>query len=223
MVATTDFLGRLDEETRAELMAQTTRYRLGKGEFVFCVSDPVDTVHFLLSGRIKTCKFTADGREVILWFGFPGEVFGLIQSPHHKGRMVSVETCEPCEIARMSSNSFQDFLGSRPKVSQLLVQIVASRLGMLANRLVYFAADDAETRIAKLLVNLDARYHNSGSGSEQPIGLTHQEIADLTGVQRQTATRILGRLAKCGALSMRYRRISIRDHDLLSRFTASQR
>lgn len=223
MVATTDFLGRLDEETRSSLMAQTTRYRLGKGAFVYCISDPADTVYFLLSGRIKTCKFTPDGREVILWFGFPGEVFGLIESPHHKGRMVSVETCESCEIARMSSNGFRDFLGSRPEVSQLLVQIVASRLGMLANRLVYFAADDAETRIAKLLVNLDARYHSSGGRVEQPIGLTHQEIADLTGVQRQTATRILGRLAKCGALSMRYRRISIRDRDLLSRYSAGNR
>lgn len=223
MTATTDFLGRLDEKTRAELMSQTTRYRLGKGDFVYCVSDPGDTVHFLLSGRIKTCKFTLDGREVILWFGFPGEVFGLLEPPHHKGRMVSVETCEPCEIARISSSSFQNFLGTRPAVSQLLVQIVASRLGMLANRLVYFAADDAETRIAKLLANLDARYHNSGSGVEHPIGLTHQEIADLAGVQRQTATRILGQLAKCGALSMRYRRISIRDRNLLSRFTAGRR
>lgn len=223
MVATTDFLGRLDEKTRTELMAQTTRYRLGKGAFVYCISDPGDTVHFLLSGRTKTCKFTADGREIILWFGFPGEVFGLIEAPHHKGRMVSVETCEPCEIARMPSSGFRDFLGSRPEVSQLLVQIVASRLGMLANRLVYFAADDAETRIAKLLVNLDARYHDSGGSAEHPIGLTHQEIADLTGVQRQTATRILGRLAKCGALSMHYRRISIRDHDLLSRFSAGHR
>ncbi|MBX3664709.1 MAG: Crp/Fnr family transcriptional regulator [Burkholderiales bacterium] len=223
MVATTDFLGRLDETTRAALMAQATRYRLGKGAFVYCVSDPGDTVHFLLSGRTKTCKFTPDGREIILWFGFPGEVFGLLESPQRKGRMVSVETCEPCEIARMSSGSFRNFLGSRPEVSQLLVQIVAFRLGMLANRLVYFAADDAETRIAKLLVNLAARYHGSGDGPEPSIGLTHQEIADLTGVQRQTATRILGRMAKCGALSMRYRRISIRNHDLLSRFTAGPR
>ncbi len=223
MVATTDFLGRLDETTRAALMAQATRYRLGKGAFVYCVSDPGDTVHFLLSGRTKTCKFTPDGREIILWFGFPGEVFGLLESPQRKGRMVSVETCEPCEIARMSSGSFRSFLGSRPEVSQLLVQIVAFRLGMLANRLVYFAADDAETRIAKLLVNLAARYPGSGKSPEPSIGLTHQEIADLTGVQRQTATRILGRMAKCGALSMRYRRISIRNHDLLSRFTAGPR
>jgi len=69
---------------------------------------------------------------------------------------------------------------------------------------------------------LDARHHNSVNGSAQPIGLTHQEIVDLTGVQGPTTTRILGRLAKCGALSMHYRRISIRDRDLLSHFTAIQ-
>ncbi|MBI4381622.1 MAG: cyclic nucleotide-binding domain-containing protein, partial [candidate division NC10 bacterium] len=65
-----------------------------KGAFVFRVSDPGKSVYVLLAGRIKTYKIAPSGREVILWFGFPGEVFGLVESPHHRGRMVTVETCE---------------------------------------------------------------------------------------------------------------------------------
>lgn len=219
-MATTDFLGRLDEETRGELLARSTRRQFGKGAFVYRVSDPGDAVYLLLAGRIKTYKLTPDGREVILWFGFPGEVFGLVEAPHHKGRMVSVEACEPSELAEISSTKFRDFLGVHPEVSQMLVQIMASRLGMLANRLVYLMADDAEARIAKFLVDLAARYHGAADEAARPIGLTHQEIADITGVQRQTATRILGRFTERGALSVRYRRISIRDRALLSRFAS---
>lgn len=220
-MVTTNFLDKLDAETRTTLLSGATHRRLGKGIFVYRVSDPGDSVYFLLSGRIKTYKLTPDGREVILWFAFPGEVFGLVESPHHKRRMVSVETCEPCEIAETPSKKFRAFLDARPDVSQLLLQIVASRLGMLANRLVYFMADDAEARIAKLLVDLAARYHPAAD--KVPVGLTHQEIADITGVQRQTATRILGRLTERGALSVHYRRISIRDRELLSRYAARSR
>jgi len=219
-VATTDFLGRLDDETRNALLGKAARRRLRKGGFVFRIGDPGDAVFVLLSGRIKTYKIAPNGREVILWFGFPGEVFGLVETPHHKGRMVSVEACEASEVAEIPSAKFREFLAAHPEVSQLLIRIIASRLGMLANRLVYLMADNAEARIAKLLVDLAARYHDPKDGAEHPIGLTHQEIGDITGVQRQTVTRILGKFTERGALSVRYRKISIRDRDLLARYAA---
>ena len=219
-MATTDFLGRLDEASRGALLARATRRQLSKGAFVYRVSDPGDAVYLLITGRIKTYKLTPDGREVILWFGFPGEVFGLVEAPHHKGRMVSVEACESSELAEISSAKFREFLVAHPDVSQILVQIMASRLGMLANRLVYLMADNAEARIAKFLVDLAARYHGAADDAAGPIGLTHQEIADITGVQRQTATRILGRFTERGALSVRYRKISIRNRALLSLYAS---
>ena len=217
-VATTDFLGRLDEDTGGSLLARATRRPLRKGAFVYRIGDLSDAVYLLLAGRMKTYKIAPSGREVILWFGFPGEVFGLVETPQHKGRMVSVQACEASEVAEISSAKFREFLAARPHVSQLVIQIVASRLGMLANRLVYLMADNAEARIAKLLVDLAARYHDPKDGAEYPIGLTHQEIADITGVRRQTATRILGKFTDRGALSVRYREISIRDRDLLARY-----
>jgi CRP-like cAMP-binding protein len=216
-VATTDFLGRLGATARGALLAHATRLRLRKGAFVYRVGDPGDAVYVLLAGRIKTYKIAPSGREVILWFGFPGEVFGLVESPHHMGRMVSVEACE---VAEIPNPRFRAFLATHPEVPPLLIQIIASRLGMLANRLVYLMADNAEARIAKLLVDLAARYHDPHDGAEQPIGLTHQEIADITGVRRQTVTRILGRFTERGALLVRYRGIRIRDRDLLARLAA---
>ena len=81
-MATTDFLGKLDADTRAALLAQATRRRLRKSAFVYRIGDPGDAVYLLLSGRIKTYKIAPNGREVILWFGFPGEVFGQIGRAH---------------------------------------------------------------------------------------------------------------------------------------------
>lgn len=217
---TTDFLGQLDAVARSALLAEAAHRSLRKGDFVFRVGDSGDAVFVLLAGRIKTYKIAPSGREVILWFGFPGEIFGLVETPHHKGRMVNVEACEKTEIAEVPLARFREFLAAYPEVSQLCIRVISSRLGMLANRLVYLMADNAEARIAKLLVDLAARYHDTKGDAEQPIGLTHQEIADITGVQRQTVTRILGRFTQRGALSVRYRKISIRDRELLARYAA---
>ncbi len=220
LMTNTDFLGQLDTDRRAEFLALGTPFRLRKGQFVFRIGDAGDAVFALLSGRIKTCKISPGGREVILWFGFPGEVFGMVDTPHHKGRMVHIQTCEQAELVKIEGAHFRRFLALHADVAQTCIRVMASRLGMLANRLVYLMADDAEARIAKLLVDLANRYHDPKDGVEHPIGLTHQEIADITGVQRQTATRILGKFTQRGALVMHYRKILIKDRELLTRYAA---
>lgn len=219
-MSTTDFLGQLSPNHQQALLAVATRHRLRKGEFIFRAGDPGDAVFVLLAGRVKTYKIAPNGKEVILWFNFPGEMFGFVETPHNKGRMVNIQTCEKTEIAKVSGANFRELITAHAEISQLCFRVVASRLGMLANRLVYLMNDNAEARIAKFLLDLAARYHDTSSATEHPIDLTHQEIANISGVQRQTVTQILGKFSKRGALSMRYRSISIRSHDLLARYAA---
>lgn len=219
-MSTTDFLGQLSEIHRDALLARATRHRLRKGEFIFRAGDSGDAVFILLAGRVKTYKIAPNGKEVILWFSFPGEMFGFVETPHNKGRMVNIQTCESTEIARIPGADFRNTISTHAEISQLCVRVVASRLGMLANRLVYLMNDNAEARIAKFLLDLVAHHHDPASDEEHLIDLTHQEIANISGVQRQTVTRILGKFSRRGALSMRYRHISIHDYDLLARYAA---
>jgi CRP/FNR family transcriptional regulator len=133
--------------------------------------------------------------------------------------MVSVQACEATEVAEIPHARFQAFLDAHPPASRLCLQAVMFRLGMLANRLVRLTADDASTRVAKLLMDLALRYGNQ-AGSDVPVAITHQEIADITGVQRQTVTRIVGDLTMCGALTARYRKIIVTDRDVLAEYAA---
>lgn len=219
-MAPIDFLGQLDAHTREELLARGRRQTLKKGDYVFRVGDKGDSVFLLLRGRAKTYKISPEGREVILWFCFPGELFGLAAHPHQKGRMVTVQACELSEVAELPHSRFQAFLDSHPEVSRRCLQAVAFRLGMLANRLVRLMADDAAARIAKLLLGLAVRYGGENDAESVPLAITHQEIADITGVQRQTVTRIVGDFTTAGALSGRYRKIIIKNRELLAEYAA---
>jgi CRP/FNR family transcriptional regulator len=218
-VAPTDFLGQLDVAVREALLACTRRRTLRKGEYIFRVGDEGDSVFLLLRGRAKSFKLSPEGREVILWFCFPGELFGLAAHPHQKGRMISVQACEQSEIGELSHAAFESFLISNATVAKLCMQAMAFRLGMLANRLVRLAADEAPARVAKLLIDLGMRY--GGESETAPLSITHQEIADMTGAQRQTVTRILGEFASSGAIAARYRKIVITNRELLATYAAS--
>lgn len=219
-MSATDFLGHLDAASRAELLSCGRKRHVQKGEFVFRVGEKGDSVFVLLTGRAKTYKLAPDGREVILWFSFPGDIFGLVAHPHAKGRMVSVQACEPSAVVEVPNTLFEGFLRTHPEAAHLRFQAVAFRLGMLANRLVHLTADNAAVRIAKLLLDLAARYGDQTSRGGMSLRITHQEIADVTGVQRQTVTRVLGEFTARGALSVRYRRIGIVDLERLSTYAA---
>ena len=220
-MAPTDFLGQLDAPARGALLACVRRRPLRKGEYIFRVGDEGDSVFLLLHGRAKSFKLSPEGREVILWFCFPGELFGLAAHPHQKGRMISVQACEQSEIGELSHAAFDSFLTSNATIAKLCMQAMAFRLGMLANRLVRLAADEAPARIAKLLIDLYMRYGSEGDATSAPLPITHQEIADMTGAQRQTVTRILGEFASSGAIDARYRKIVITNRDLLAAYAAN--
>lgn len=218
----TDFLGKLEPHVRDALLDQARRRRLKKGEYAFRVGDEGNSAFLLLHGRAKTYKVSPEGRDTILWFCYPGELFGIAAHPHALGRMVSVQACEPSEICEITQTRFDSFLDAHPVAAKLCLQAVAYRLGMLASRLVRLTADDAAARVAKLLIDLTVRYID-GHGAEAPVvGITHQEVADITGVQRQTVTRIIGELTTCGALRARYRKIIITDRRRLAEYAAAQ-
>lgn len=218
--AATDFLGQLGTRERADLLKLAHCRGFRKGELVFRARDRGNGVHLLLSGRLKFYRLAPNGREVILWFCFPGEVFGMSEVIRSKGRRVNVEACEDTRVAILPEATFNRFLDEHPDASRLTRRVLSARLGILTNVLVNLVTDDARMRIAKLILHLGERYGTRrGEEIALQIPLTHQEVANMTGVNRQTASRILGDFRRDGLLSINHRRIRIESEQRLAGVT----
>lgn len=212
-----DFLGSLDHAERDALFSLGARRAYAKGEAVFRAGDPGAHVYFLETGRVKIFQAADSGREVILWFCLPGEIFGLAEVARGGGRVVSAFACERSTVLAVPQETFKGFVASRPKAALLSMQVLSSRLRGLSDVMVNLVADDVDTRIAKLILRLGARYgRRDGRVIHLDIPLTHQEIADMVGTTRQTATSTLSRLKKQGVLSIDTHRIDIESEELLT-------
>ena len=100
------------------------------------------------------------------------------------------------------------------------MQVLSSRLRVLGEMFVNLVADDVNTRIAKLILRLSARYGTRvGKEVFLNIPLTHQEIADMVGTSRQTVTSTLSVLKRQGVLSIDNHRIHIESEELLNELT----
>ncbi len=179
--------------------------------------------YILLSGRLKFFRLAPSGREVILWFCFPGEIFGMSEVPAGKGRRVNVQACEDSEVAVVPDAAFNRYLEHHPNAGRLCRQTMAARLGLLTNTLVNLVADDAYAKVAKLILHLGLK-HGTRQGKALTLDapFTHQEIANMSGVNRQTVTRILGDLQRKRILSLARRRIRIENDETLNELIHAQ-
>lgn len=221
--AASDFVGHLSAADREALAALGQRRTYAKGDHVFLAGEPGAHVYFLESGRVKIYQAAGSGRDVILWFCLPGEIFGLAEVARGGGREVSAQAGEASVVLAVAQESFRQFVAARPQAALLSMQVLSARLRGLSDVLVNLVADDADTRIAKLILRLGARYGVRSAGTiHLEIPLTHQEIADMVGTTRQTVTSALSRLRKQGVLSVGSHRIHIESEELLTGYTHHQ-
>lgn len=185
---------------------------LNKGDFVFRSGDNTGSAYFLKSGKIKVSQSVSNGKEVILWFCFGGDVFGLAEAVQFGEREVSAQACAPSEVLCITQESFNHFLFENPQIMFLLLQIMSSRLRSLSESLVNVAGEKVDIRFARLICWMCTRYgQNKEDEVSMNVQLTHQEIADMIGATRQTVTTLIGKLKKEQVLEIRDHTIHIVD------------
>lgn len=212
-----DLLARMSTQDAEDFgrIAQLQHY--AKNEFIFHAGSLDKNIYFLRSGRVKIYQPADCGKEVILWFCFPGEMFGFAEVAQGGDRVVNAVAGEASAVLYISQSQFTEFLQTHPAVSLLVMQVLSCRLRILGEVLVNLVNDDAQTRIMKLILRLGARYGVRVGPDELhlSIALTHQEIADMVGASRQTVTSVLGQLQRRGLMRLENRRIHIESPELL--------
>ncbi len=218
----TDFLARLTSADAQDLDRAGQRKLFAKHEFIFKAGNPGRHVYFLQQGRVKICQPATEGKDVILWFCFAGDMFGMAEVAQGGGRVVHAQACEASEVLVLSQTELTEYLKTHSAAALLIMQVLAGRLRALGDVIVNLINDDAQTRIIKLILRLATRY---GVRVDQDIHLniqlTHQEIADMVGTTRQTVTSVLSLLQRQGLVRLENRRIRIDSMELLDGMTST--
>ncbi len=211
-----DFLARMEPREREALLALAEPQSCRRHGFVFQAGSAGENVYVLLSGRIKIFQLSPVGREIIQWFCFPGEVFGLAEMPRGGRREVYAQACADSEVLSIPKERFRSFLIESPSTAMLVIDLLSCRLRTLGDMLLNLTADDVMSRVIKLLTRLAARYGKRVDADFRlDIDLTHQEMADMIGTSRQTVTSALGSLKRRGILRVQNHAIYIQKPELL--------
>jgi len=181
-----------------------------KDEYIFQAGTACNNIYLLNTGRIKLYRLSSSGKEIIQWFCFPGEIFGLAELSSSKQRRIYAQCCEECEVTTIPLAHFKSLLANSPEIAYQIVMQLSLRLKIVGDTLLNFATDNTRSRIIKLLIRLNMRFGKQyNNGSLIDITLTHKEIADMIGSCRQTVTSLMGDLKRDGYLELINHRIHI--------------
>lgn len=207
------FEGIPGEDVRAVLaLARRSTYR--RGEVVFHHHDPADAVHLVAKGRFDVRITTAHGDVVALAIRGPGETFGEIAVVTGAERSATVTALEQGETLVLRSSELRRLAQAHPSVGEVLVRILAEHVALLSERLVEAYTVDAETRVARRILELGRIY---GGPSPVAIPLIQEEIAALAGVSRATVNRVLRVAEQRGLVELSRGKTVLRDQEGMAR------
>jgi CRP/FNR family transcriptional regulator len=161
--------------------------RVETDEFVFWDGDAPDSFYLLAEGKLKVIKHSSLGKEFIIAFFGPGEMFGEVAVLENRPYPASAQAVEDSLVLVISRQDFLLFLSKRPEVALKIIGVLGGRLREAQSRLSDLAGERVAQRLARTLLMLSAKL-----GSSLPF--TRQEIADMSGTTTETAIRFLSSL-----------------------------
>ncbi len=174
------------------------------------------SVYFIIDGWVKIRTYNLEGKEVTLNILGKGELFGEMAALDEVPRSTDVITLTTTIIGSMPSQDFVKLLQTEPMAGVRLAQLMARRLRQI-NRRLRLRESDSQSRVADTLLFLaEGQGTKAESGMDIP-NLPHRELSSLSGLARETVTRVLTRLEKKGLIKRDQDTICIPDLSALER------
>lgn len=187
---TIPLFGALPKDVQKSLTEHSIQTTRAIGTILFRVGEKVDSVLIIRKGRIKLCKYDADGNEYILDIIHDGDAIWenlFLENAVFPYSAVCLSKVDLCEIKK---SEFIQFLADRPSIAMNLISLLSLRLKDSNEKALLLSIRDPKVRLAGFLLDRDTRC----VGPE--IKLKLEDIAASIGLRPETVSRNLSRFEK---------------------------
>jgi len=209
----------LKQDSMMELNKLAQEKEIGKNQPIYFPNEPSSSIFFLKTGRVKISRYSDDGKEIIMAFINPGEVFGEMSYFGEGERTDIAISVDPSYICAINKDEFARFIERNPALNLKLTKIFGLKLKSYSERIEDLVFKDAKQRVISFLVKLSEE--NGKQVGDQifvkPF-LKHQDIADLTACARQTVNDVLTDLREKNTIDFDRKKLIINDTSKLKSF-----
>jgi CRP-like cAMP-binding protein len=163
----------------------------------------------LMEGRLQGVDVTLDGREAGLYFVEPNDFFGELAVVDRLPTHEYVISLAPSRFITVHANIISQLLNEIPQVAAIINARLAQRLREALVQRTLLTMSSPMQRVCAQLIQLTIK----SPGGDQVIALTptHQEIAIMINVTRETVTRVFQKLQSDGVIIRDGNALQIKD------------
>jgi CRP/FNR family transcriptional regulator, cyclic AMP receptor protein len=172
-----------------------------KSDLIFREGEPAERLFLIDRGKVKLSILGHSGQEMLIGVLGRGQIFGELAVIDRGPRAMDARAMEDTQVHWLASDVFWTMLENHPALARRLLELMARRLrraDQTSQDLVFF---DAPTRLARRLLEL-AEEHGEHVGDGQAIRITVRvtqgEMAQMIGVARESANRLIASFAERG-------------------------
>jgi CRP/FNR family transcriptional regulator, cyclic AMP receptor protein len=173
-----------------------------RGTVLFAEGQPSRGVFILCSGRVKLFTASSNGKTFVLRLADPGEILGLAGTLSSRPYEAWAEAIQPTRTHFVERRDLVHVMRRHGEVAvQMAAQLGESYYSAIAGVRVMGHSRSASQKLATFLLDW---WEGNGRFCDRDAGalftLTHEEIAEVIGVSRETVTRALSRFKKKGLI-----------------------
>lgn len=177
-----------------EIAASTTLKSFAKREVV--LNKGGDSAHllFLLEGRLQATDFTLDGKEVVLYFIEEGDYFGEIAMLDGLVQPEIMVAHKKSQVVMIPNAVIRGVILSQPAMTEAITTGLAKRIRAQSEQRQILSINNPMQRVCSQILSMQtpSRGRDVSPPSEWVLAdpPTHQELAMMVNLSRETVTRV---------------------------------
>ena len=183
-----------------------------KKQIVYYEGDRATGAYLIISGKVKTIKMNADGRELMTGMYETDDFLGFNAILYNETYIDSATVLEDSELCFFPKAQLEELLQFYPDVAGKFLKILSKDLRDKDIQLLDLAYQSARKRIAESILRL----FQHDTTDEESISISRDDLAAMSGTACETVSRTLTEFKNEGLIQRKGSHISILDYKRIS-------
>ena len=211
ILSTVPYLTADDDDVMETIASQAVRQTVDTDQVVFLEGERNDALYIVQDGWLKVVKFSVDGRELVLHYVGPGEVFNTISVFVESTNPATVIALEPATVWVVRREVILQLLDEQPKIARHIIQHMAEHIQRLVLTVEDLSLRTIEARLARYLLE-----QSPDELMQRPRWATQAEMANRLGTVPDVLHRALQSLVKANLIRVERHQIQILNREALA-------
>jgi len=186
-----DILKKLPESALSQLASHASLRKFSRRGVVLNAGQKEESLCFLFEGRLQGVDFTLDGREVGLYFVEPGDFCGELGLFDNKEQPEYVMALTRSQVVYVPMNALQNVMFDSRAMMEALCARIAGRVRLMSAQRSLLGVPNIQQRVCgQLWMLVPEEDKQDVETAAIPNPPTHQEIAIMLNLSRETVTRV---------------------------------